>query len=194
MEDFKLITTSKLDLNAAETTINPKNSVYLFEQKGSQYTNHIDPLNIIFFLSTLNDDVFKAKSFNNLTFKIDGIIADRRTEIYEKSNPNKTIFKIRYNSEGTLFSIQLVNCSQFIHFGKIDLKPNVRTIHAFFYDMPIIRTNLSQNRYNIRNNRILAFFSRVFNGRYNFQTSIKVQHAYFIYFLPDIQRLKELLS
>lgn len=59
----------------------------------------------------------------------------------EKAHPDRKIFKIRYDSTGNHYLIQILGTSKYAIYCKTTIYPNKRTIPALVYNNEIIKSN-----------------------------------------------------
>ena len=170
--ELNLVTTTKLNLNSPNTIINPKHPLYLFKITYNEYTMNLDPITMIQFFGTLDDSALKlVLEQRQMEKKFDGKIYDRKVYIVERKKPQKIVFKIRFNSAGCDYIIQIQSTSEFIIYYDCNIKPLKRTQPACLYGNEIQKSNLSQNSFHIVNNKFLSFFSRMFNRPGNLHAS-----------------------
>lgn len=113
--------------------------------------------------------------------------------IYEKFNPDKIIFKLRYNSIGAIFTIQILNTSKYITYKKIKVIGNINKTQAYLFNNDVIRSKLATNKYKLRNNKFLSYVNQISNGPKKSPNVRKLASALFYSICtksPEAQRLE----
>ena len=110
--------------------------------------------------------------------------------IFEKNNPDKKVFKIRYDSIGNHFLIQIIGASQYIIYKETNIKPNKRSIPAFLFSNEVKKSNIAQNSFHICNNKFLSFVSQVFNNIYHDPNVSTVSASLFYSVAPKSLKLQ----
>lgn len=167
---FCLVSNTRQNLNSTDTIIDSHHQFYLYDH--SSYPNvtnkdrNIDIFSFMFFLSTFDNKNFRATHESNQTIKFQGTVLNHRMIIHEK-NSSKALFKIRFNSTGTKCTIQIIGTSDLVKYNQTQIKTQNYTINAYVYGNEIIKSNLAQNKFKIKNNIFLSTISHIFNSSSN---------------------------